>query len=59
MDQSVCNRAREGIDSANATKLYRLTRTGDPNSWGYAFGKYSDERYELSISLDGPSIESR
>ncbi|MCW8173472.1 hypothetical protein D8S78_22540 [Natrialba swarupiae] len=35
------------------TKLCRLTWTGDPDSWGFAFYKYSDDRYEPSISLDG------
>lgn len=36
-----------------ATKLCRLTWTGDPDLWGFAFYKYSDDRYEPSISLDG------
>jgi hypothetical protein len=40
------------------TKLCRLTWTGDPDSWGYAFYKYSDERYEPSISLDGSFVGS-
>jgi len=31
------------------TKLCRLTWTGDPESWIFAFYKYSDERYEPSI----------
>lgn len=35
------------------TKLCRLAWTGDPDSWGFAFYKYSDERYEPSITLDG------
>lgn len=35
------------------TKLCRLTWTGSPDSWGFAFYKYSDERYEPSICLDG------
>lgn len=35
------------------TKLCRLAWTGDPDSWGFAFYKYSDDRYEPSISLDG------
>jgi len=35
------------------TKLCRLTWTGDTDSWGFAFYKYSDRRYEPSISLDG------
>ncbi len=35
------------------TKLCRLTWTGDPDSWVFAFYKYSDERYEPSITLDG------
>jgi hypothetical protein len=35
------------------TKLCRLAWTGDPDSWEFAFYKYSDERYEPSISLDG------
>ncbi|RQG94487.1 hypothetical protein [Natrarchaeobius oligotrophus] len=35
------------------TKLCRLTWTGDLDSWAFAFYKYSDERYEPSITLDG------
>lgn len=35
------------------TKLCRLDWTGNPNSWGFAFYKYSDERYEPSMTLDG------
>ena len=35
------------------TKLCRLTWMGDLDSWEFAFYKYSDERYEPSISLDG------
>lgn len=39
-------------------KLCRLTWTGDPDSWGFAFYKYSDDRYEPSISLDGSFVGS-
>lgn len=35
------------------TKLCRLTWTGNPDSWVFAFYKYSDGRYEPSITLDG------
>jgi hypothetical protein len=35
------------------TKLCRLTWTGDPDTWGFAFYKYSTDRYEPSICLDG------
>jgi len=31
----------------------------DPDSWSFAFYKYSDERYEPSISLDGPFAGSQ
>lgn len=34
-------------------KLCRLAWTEDPDSWGFAFYKYSDDRYEPSIMLDG------
>ncbi len=35
------------------TKLCRLAWTGNPDSWEFAFNKYSDDRYEPSITLDG------
>ena len=35
------------------TKLCRLAWSGNPDTWAFAFYKYSDERYELSITLDG------
>jgi hypothetical protein len=35
------------------TKLCRLTWTGDYGSWGFAFYKYSDDRYEPSRQIDG------
>ena len=35
------------------TKLCRLAWTGNPESWEFAFYKYSDDRYEPSITLDG------
>jgi hypothetical protein len=35
------------------TKLCRLTWISDPDPWVFAFYKYSDERYEPSITLDG------
>jgi hypothetical protein len=38
---------------ATPTKLCRFEYTGDPESWLYAFYKYSDERYEPCISLSG------
>lgn len=34
-------------------KLCRLGWTGNPESWAFAFYKYSDDSYELSITLDG------
>jgi hypothetical protein len=34
-------------------KLCRLTWTGNPESWAFAFYKYSTDRYEPSITLDG------
>jgi hypothetical protein len=34
-------------------KLCRLAWTGDMDSWGFAFYKYSDDRYEPSMTLDG------
>jgi hypothetical protein len=34
-------------------KLCRLGWTGDPESWDFAFYKYSNGRYEPSITLDG------
>jgi len=34
-------------------KLCRLARTGSPETWGFAFYKYSDDPYEPSIMLDG------
>jgi len=40
------------------TKLCRLTWTGNPDSWSFAFYKYSNERYEPSISLDGSFMGS-
>jgi len=40
------------------TKLCRLTWTGDSDSWGFAFYKYSNGRYEPSISLDGSFVGS-
>jgi hypothetical protein len=40
------------------TKLCRLTWTGDPDSWEFTFYKYSDERYEPSITLDGSFVGS-
>lgn len=36
-----------------ATKLCRLAWTGNPDSWGFAFYKYSDDRYEPSSMIDG------
>ncbi len=35
------------------TKLCRLTWTGDSETWSFAFYKYSNDRYEPSICLDG------
>ncbi len=34
------------------TKLCQLAWTEDPDSWGFVFYKYSDNRYEPSIMLD-------
>ena len=48
----VSEEAKERIQQT-PTKLCRLTWTGDPNSWRFAFYKYSDERYEPSITHDG------
>ena len=35
------------------TKLCRLTWTGNADTWGFAFYKYSDDCYEPSICLEG------
>ncbi|WP_435079853.1 hypothetical protein [Halococcus sp. AFM35] len=40
------------------TKLCRLAWSGDADSWEFAFYKYSDERYEPSITLDGSFVGS-
>jgi len=40
------------------TKLCRLTWTGNHDTWGFAFYKYSDDRYEPSICLDGSFASS-
>jgi hypothetical protein len=43
---------RARID-ATPVSLCRLGYLGDPDRWEYAFFKYSDEKYEPSISISG------
>lgn len=40
------------------TKLCRLSWTGDPDLWVFAFYKYSDDRYEPSVTLNGSFVGS-
>lgn len=40
------------------TKLCRLAWRSESDSWEFAFYKYSDERYEPSITLDGSFVGS-
>jgi hypothetical protein len=43
---------REQIQ-ATPTRLFRLRYLGSDDAWEYAFFKYSDEKYELSLGASG------
>ena len=46
-------RSANGLGEVDEVQLCRLEWHGSPEVWGFAFYKYSDSRYEVSILPDG------